>query len=394
MPRTALSPIDLQLHDRLRAFVPLLHQLKGPRGPIPFVEDMAVHPDDLPEFLVRAQDACKRSDVVASFFAHAAQGQVHVRPLLDLADPDDVDRMQNLAIQLYEETAEMGGTISGEHGDGLSRSWFARQHARDLYPLFREVKSIFDPDSILNPGKVADSHLHRPTQNLRVNFGRRDEESELETAQGGTPGRDPAQPVPLLLNWNDAPFDAVSASCNGCGACRTHQPDQRMCPIFRFAPSEEASPRAKANLLRGMLSGRIHPDELAQDDFKEVADLCVHCYQCREDCPASVDIPKLMLEAKAQYVASNGLRLSDWVLARLDLVAVRAALSDALQLHHCQPSHAVDSGEDTGNCQSQKAATAGQEVVHPNCATSAAYEGIANRGAQGPLLHGHLRELV
>ncbi len=95
----------------------------------------------------------------------------------------------------------------------------------------------------------------------------------------------------------------------------------RMCPIFRFAPAEEASPRAKANLMRGLFTQQIHPDELADDDMKDIADLCVNCHQCRDECPAGVDIPKLMIEYKAQYVATNGLPYSDWILSRLDLFA-------------------------------------------------------------------------
>jgi L-lactate utilization protein LutB len=94
-----------------------------------------------------------------------------------------------------------------------------------------------------------------------------------------------------------------------------------MCPIFRFAPSEEASPRAKANLMRAVVSGQLDPALLAKDELKQIADLCVNCHQCRLECPAAVDIPKLMIEAKAQYVASNGLGTADWVLTRLDSVA-------------------------------------------------------------------------
>jgi Fe-S oxidoreductase len=106
-----------------------------------------------------------------------------------------------------------------------------------------------------------------------------------------------------------------------------------MCPIFRFAPAEEASPRAKANLVRGLLTGRLTPTDLVDDEWKQVSDLCVHCYQCRTECPAGVDIPKLVLECKAQYVASNGLRFDDWLLTRLDLVAAWASRFRPLANH-------------------------------------------------------------
>ncbi len=95
-----------------------------------------------------------------------------------------------------------------------------------------------------------------------------------------------------------------------------------MCPIFRFAPAEEASPRAKANLIRGFITRRIDLGRLGSEEFKDVADLCVHCHACRLECPAGVDIPRLMRESKGAYVAANGLRLSDWVMTRLDLLGV------------------------------------------------------------------------
>src|SRR5213079_3086990 len=128
------------------------------------------------------------------------------------------------------------------------------------------------------------------------------------------------KPLELLLAWGGQ-LPTTAARCNGCGRCRTQSPEARMCPIFRFAPAEEASPRAKANLMRAVIHGELDPAYLAKDELKQIADLCVNCHQCRLECPARVDIPKLMIEAKAQYVASNGLDTADWVLSRLDSVA-------------------------------------------------------------------------
>ncbi len=110
----------------------------------------------------------------------------------------------------------------------------------------------------------------------------------------------------------------MADNCNGCGRCRTESLDERMCPIFRISHAEEASPRAKANLMRGLLRGSLKPDALTTEEMKRIADLCVHCHQCRVECPASVDIPKLMAEAKAQYVATNGLRTYELMLLRLE----------------------------------------------------------------------------
>ncbi len=127
--------------------------------------------------------------------------------------------------------------------------------------------------------------------------------------------------LPLELNWRDEDIMLTARACNGCGGCRSHAAHERMCPIYRAAPAEEASPRAKANLMRAILNGHLDGNLLKSDALKEVADLCVNCHQCRLECPAAVDIPKLMLECKAQFVSNNGLTLSQAFLGRLDVVA-------------------------------------------------------------------------
>ncbi len=143
--------------------------------------------------------------------------------------------------------------------------------------------------------------------------------SAIEKAAALASGNVKSPPVTQLqLNWNLQELTDAVRRCNGCGACRSQLPDVRMCPIFRVLPAEEASPRAKANLLRGILDGGLDPSSIAQDDFKEVADLCVNCHQCRLECPAGVDIPKIMMEAKAAYVATNGPTPTQWLLARFD----------------------------------------------------------------------------
>jgi len=317
--RQTVDPEEFPLYWQLaRRFVPTLHRLKGSERPLPFVEDMAVPVEQLPSFLVSIQNVLKRFQVTASLFAHAGHGQVHLRPFLDLGNPDDIAKLEPLAEQLYEVVLQTGGTISGEHGDGLSRSWFIRRQYGPLYEVFRQIKLIFDPHNLLNPGKVVAEEPQRLARNLRpVAY------PALETSvEGGqTATLAPTDPVPLQLHWEPAEVTQAARNCNGCGACRSQESDVRMCPIFRFAPAEEASPRAKANLLRAVLTGQAPADSLKRDEFKNVADLCVHCHMCRLECPANVDIPKLMLESKGAYVSSNGLRFSDWALSRIDTLS-------------------------------------------------------------------------
>lgn len=308
---------DLYWH-LARRVVPRLHRLRGTTRPVPFVEDIAIPPHVLPEFLVTVQNVQKAHQVTATLFAHAVHGQLHIRPFLDLANPDDVRKMQGLAQDLYEETLKVGGTISGEHGDGLSRTWFAQRQHGDLYEVFRSVKRIFDPQNTFNPGKVVADAPQPPSKNLRPVLAATAESLAAETDPTSSEHPRDFRPIKLQILWAQDDIAHAARTCNGCGRCRTESPDERMCPIFRFAPREEASPRAKANLVRAVLTGRISSKELSKDSFKAVADLCVNCHQCRLECPASVDIPKLVLEAKAQYVATNGLPPTETLFTRLD----------------------------------------------------------------------------
>ncbi|HEX3599877.1 MAG TPA: anaerobic glycerol-3-phosphate dehydrogenase subunit C, partial [Lacipirellulaceae bacterium] len=315
---------DFQLYWGLaQRFVPTLYRTQGTTRPTPCVEDIAVPVAGLPIFLRHLQDTLKRLQVTASVFGHAAQGQLHIRPFLDLTKPDDVRTMEELAAALYEHVWLLRGTISGEHGDGLSRTPFLAKQYGPLVNVFRELKRIFDPHSLLNPGKIVPLSPTRITQNMRHsgNDAPRTEVATNGAATATVTNGQPRKPLELQLAWNEDEMASAAKACNGCGACRSTSPEVRMCPIFRVSPREEASPRAKANLVRGLLSGQLPEDTLLQDVCKDVADLCVHCHSCRLECPANVDIPKLMLEAKAEYVRTNGLPLHDWFLSRIDKLA-------------------------------------------------------------------------
>jgi FAD/FMN-containing dehydrogenase/Fe-S oxidoreductase len=322
------TDLFLQLPNRAQ---PLFYRMKGPSRPLPVVEDIAVPPEILPDFLVRMQNVLKRRQVTASLLCHAGHGQLHIQPLLDLDNPDDVERMRLMADELYEEVFAAGGTIGGEHAYGLSRTPFLKRQAGPLYEVFRQVKQIFDPGNLLNPGKIVGDDAELLTRHLRPSMA-----AAAGPAAGPSAGAEAGQSaeprppglrdlVELQLKWDPARVEGITATCNRCGECRSQAPAVRMCPIFRFSPCEEASPRAKANLIRGILTRSIELGRLTSDRFKGVADLCVHCHSCPSECPAGVDIPKLMMESKAAYVLANGLRLTDWVMTRLDLLSALAS---------------------------------------------------------------------
>ena len=288
--------------------LPTLYALGKGRRPLAFVEDIGVCPDDLPEFVTRSNAILKRFDVMASFLIHAATGQVHLRPFLDPDDKEDAEKLWPLAEQLHGLAIDLGGTISAQHGTGLARTpWVGRQYGR-LFPVFQELKRLFDPRGILNPGKIVGPDPSRPAWPLRT--------SQLQAAPAEA--KEAREITPLLV-WEPEERTRAVAACNGCGACRTEDPGQRMCPTFRALHTEAASPRAKANMFRAILEGKL--DDASTEEFRAVADLCVNCKMCASECPGKSNIPKLMLEAKAVNHAKSGLRRSAWLLARIDGLA-------------------------------------------------------------------------
>ncbi|MCA9133169.1 MAG: FAD-binding protein, partial [Planctomycetales bacterium] len=351
-----------------RRVIPRLNKLKGNLRPLPFVEDISVPPKRLPEFLREVQDILKTERVTATLFAHALHGHVDVRPFLDLASTGDQLRLASLSELLYAKVLEYGGTVSGDHAFGLSRAGWAEKQLGPRLELCRKIKHIFDPEGILNPGKFLSPTPPRINENLRgvPKFAARVQSivvgreslplgGALEAAGGGPEASgaasapslespllpnssavgssvvgsraDVSPPVdkpklPVLLAWNDSEsLGFVARSCNGCGRCRTNAASERMCPMFRVHKGEEAAPRAKANLLRGVLTGSLEAEHLESRELKAIADLCFNCHQCRMECPASVNIPKLVQEIKAQHVAGHGLTLSEKLLNRVDLLA-------------------------------------------------------------------------
>jgi FAD/FMN-containing dehydrogenase/Fe-S oxidoreductase len=292
----------------------------GPR-PLAFVEDVGVPAEVTAEFVASVQDILKRWELSASFLIHALTGQIHCRPLIDLENPEDRAKLWPVSEAVHTLALSMGGTVSTQHGTGITRTpWVERQYG-PLYGVFRELKRIFDPKSLLNPGKIVGPDPSREAWPLRKTFSGNEiggsAKDELVTSAPPVTSERPTtkeqNPTPLLL-WRENAPKAEAARCSGCGDCRTASPTKRMCPVFRATGEEAATPRAKANLLRVMTD----PGAATPEEVQAVANLCVNCKMCREECDAHVDIPKLMLEAKAALHAEHGLERGDWVLARAE----------------------------------------------------------------------------
>lgn len=278
--------------------VPRLNGIEGESRPLPFIEGIAVPPEAVAKFLREAQRVFQRHQVTASLYAHAASGQLHLRPFMPFPRETDGPQFEALAAEIYQQVFAFGGTISGEHGDGLSRTSFVREQYGPMYRLFQEVKEIFDPHHLLNPNKIVTEVKNLTSRNFRQ--------------------RPPETPVisDLQLAWTPAQIGQTLLSCNGCAVCRTQEQETRMCPFFRSAPDELASPRARANVIRGLLN-QGDPEAFASTEVKALTDLCFNCKQCEDECPSGVDIPSLMTEARGAYVAAHGLDRVSWLLSRL-----------------------------------------------------------------------------
>ena len=310
---TAFAEEEIDRMWQLRETVlPSLYALKGGTQPIAFVEDVGVPVEALPVYLHKVQEVLQKAEVTASFLVHAGSGQVHTRPFLNLQKPEDQARLWALAEQIHGLAIELGGTVSTQHGTGLARTpWVARQYGR-LFPVFRELKAIFDPHQRFNPGKIVGPDPGMPAWPLR--------QSLVATAETEH----------WALRWQPGEVQAETLNCNGCGNCRTEAPSQRMCPLFRATHAEAATPRAKANLLRYLLQQDVDPRQLSSDEVRDVADLCVNSRMCRVECPAQVNACKLMLEVKAANVAEHGLDRLDWTLSRTESFAAFASMFAAI----------------------------------------------------------------
>lgn len=313
-----------------RRVIPRLHRVKGNVVPVPFTEDLCVPPDQLPEVIASLQNTLKSNHATGTIFAHVGHGQLHLRPFLNLGDQADRDRLRPLSEQIAEVVWKHGGEVSVEHPAGLSRSYLLPRQYGDLWQAMGQVKRLFDPSQRLNPGKLFAAEFQKPDQNLRpanstieIVTGDRvlveaDSQTLLQSRQMGRA----APQLQVLQQWPAGKMiTEVTRGCNGCARCRNTSASDRQCPVFRATAREEATPRAKANLLRGVLSGQLKVDDLTDEHAKSVVDLCFQCHQCRLECPASVDIPKIVSELKAQYVATNGLPVSETLIGRIDTIA-------------------------------------------------------------------------
>jgi FAD/FMN-containing dehydrogenase/Fe-S oxidoreductase len=282
----------------------IMMSMKEERKPISFVEDCAVELEDLAEYTARLTDIFTKHNTTGTWYAHASVGCLHVRPVLNLRLDKDIKAMRSIVEEAIEMVKAYKGSHSGEHGDGLVRSEFHEaMFGSDLVKSFHEVKDCFDPDNLLNPGKIVnptrmdDRSLFRYGPDYRV--------EELET----------------VFDWSQYPgagrgFQGAVEMCNNNGACRKML-EGAMCPSYRVTRNERDSTRGRANSLRLAISGQLGPNALGSDAMAETLKLCVSCKACRRECPTGVDMAKMKIEATAARKKQTGFSLHDRLLASM-----------------------------------------------------------------------------
>jgi len=301
--------------------LPILLGRTGDEKHVAFVEDTAVPPARLPEFVERFQAILDDHDTDASFYAHAGPGVLHVRPLVNTKSERGVAEMRSIADAVTDLVVDLGGSVSGEHGDGRARTeWNEKLYGTDVWDLFRDLKEAFDPDWLLNPGQVvgvdaaAVDRSEAPPRARTVSMS--------EHLRMG-PDYDFDADFEPTLRWDeDNGMQGMVELCHGCGGCRGPQDTTGgvMCPTYRASQEEITSTRGRANALRAAMSGDL-PAATDDEFVTEVLDLCIGCKGCARDCPSEVDMAKLKAELTHQHHQREGASLRDRLFANVDRLA-------------------------------------------------------------------------
>ena len=299
-----------------KAGLNIMMSMKEARKPISFVEDCAVALEDLAEYTARLTDIFHKHQTTGTWYAHASVGCLHVRPVLNLRLDQDVKAMRAIAEEAFEMVLEYNGSHSGEHGDGLVRSEFhTKMFGQRMVDNFAEVKQLFDPNALLNPGKIVDPPQMDQRDLFRYSPGYK------------------VKPLQTALDWSawsgqrrgeGNGFQGAVEMCNNNGTCRKLR-GGGMCPSYRATHDERDSPRGRANSLRLAISGQLgvqtEGGALHSREMLETMSLCVGCKACKRECPTGVDMTRMKIEVAAAAYRANGLGFHQKLVANLPAYA-------------------------------------------------------------------------
>ena len=295
-----LSGDEIEMALELRkAGLGLLGNIVGDNKAVACIEDTAVALEDLPNYIKEFTALMDRYGQQAVYYAHAGAGELHLRPILNLKEEKDVEYFRKITTDVAKLCKKYGGSFSGEHGDGIVRAEFIPLMIGDKnYQLLKRIKSIFDPQNIFNPGKIV--YPFKMDEALRYKVGRAEPE------------------IPTLMDFSSYQgILRLAENCNGSGDCRkTENAAGAMCPSYHATRNEKDTTRARANMLREVLTNNKAVNKFDSKELKEVMDLCISCKACASECPSNVDISTAKAEFLYQYNKVNGVSFSNKLFAK------------------------------------------------------------------------------
>jgi FAD/FMN-containing dehydrogenase/Fe-S oxidoreductase len=293
-----------------KAGLGLLSNVPGDEKPVPVIEDTAVDVEDLPAYIDEVGQILKKHGLYSVHYAHAGSGELHLRPIIDLKTTDGVRLFRTIAEDIAALVKKYKGSLSGEHGDGRLRGEFIPlMIGEHNYKLIKELKKTWDPANIFNPGKIVDT----PPMDTFLRFERDQVTKEFDT----------------ILDFSDnLGILRTAEQCNGSGDCRkTELSGGTMCPSYMATRREKDTTRARANILREMITRSDKANPFAHEEIKEVMDLCLSCKGCKSECPSNVDMGKLKQEWQYQYYKEKGIPFRTRLIGNFSLGMKAAALA-------------------------------------------------------------------
>lgn len=272
-----------------KAGLGLLSNVPGDEKPVPVIEDTAVDVQDLPAYIADVGEVLKKHGLYSVHYAHAGSGELHLRPIIDLKKTEGVKLFRTIAEEIATLVKKYNGSLSGEHGDGRLRGEFIPQMIGEHnYKLIKDLKRVWDPDNIFNPGKIVDT----PPMDTYLRFDKDQVTKEFDT----------------MLDFSEnLGILRAAEQCNGSGDCRkTEISGGTMCPSYMATRHEKDTTRARANILREMITRSDKVNPFAHEEIAEVMDLCLSCKGCKSECPSNVDMGKLKQEWQYQYYKEKG----------------------------------------------------------------------------------------
>ena len=296
-----------------KAGLGVLSNMEGDAKPVSVIEDTAVNVELLPDYMDDFQKILNKYQLECVYHAHIGSGELHLRPVLNLKDSKDVEMFRTIGLEIAHLVKKYKGSLSGEHGDGRVRGEFIPIIIGEKnYALLKELKAVWDPNFIFNPGKIVD--VPNMTHNLRYEPGRK--EPVIDT----------------VFDFSDVGGILRAAEkCNGSGDCRkTEKTGGTMCPSYMATRNETDVTRARANILREFLTNSNKKNPFDHPEIKEVMDLCLSCKACKSECPSSVDVAKLKAEFLQHYYDAHGVPLRSKLIAYITQINKLASVWPSL----------------------------------------------------------------